>query len=228
MEFAGNANGRLTVVLADEDPLVCRALREALAGEGIAVVAEAATGADAVRLTRRHEPDILLIDLELPGADPREVIRHARAASAGTAVLVLTTTRDDDTAVALLRAGASGFLTKDVAMEHLPRAVRAAAGGEAAVSRQLVGTLLARLRDLPEGEPGVRPVKSALTPREWEVLDMLSAGQSAEQVAAELVLSPETVRSHIKNILRKTGSHSRQEAIAMTEQLRRPSRAAER
>jgi DNA-binding NarL/FixJ family response regulator len=215
----------VTVVLADDDPLVRTVLRQTLQAGGLAVIGEASTGREAVELAAHYRPDVLLIDLVMPEGGALDVAGLVRDSSPNTAIVVLTGHPDEDAAVAVLRAGASGFLTKDLAMETLPRALRAAAAGEPAVSRRLVTALVDRLRSMPQGEAGLRPVKSPLTPREWEVLDLLATGCSMEQVVDELVLSMETVRSHVKNILRKTGAHSRQEAIGLADELRRPNGA---
>jgi NarL family two-component system response regulator LiaR len=221
----GHKDGAVTVVLADDDPLVRTVLRQTLQAGGLAVIGEATTGREAIELATHYRPDVLLIDLVMPEGGALEVAGAVRAASPKTAIVVLTGHPDEEAAVDVLRAGASGFLTKDLAMETLPRALRAAAAGEPAVSRKLVTTLVDRLRSMPQGEAGLRPVKSPLTPREWEVLDLLATGATMEDVATELVLSMETVRSHVKNILRKTGAHSRAEAIAKADELRRPSSA---
>jgi DNA-binding NarL/FixJ family response regulator len=215
----------VTVVLADDDPLVRTVLRQTLQSGGLAVIAEATTGREAIELTTHYSPDVLLCDLVMPEGGALEVANRVREASPRTAIVVLTGHPDEEAAVAVLRAGASGFLTKDLAMETLPRALRAAVAGEPAVSRRLVSTLVDRLRSMPDGEAGLRPVKSPLTPREWEVLDLLATGCSMDDVAEQLVLSMETVRSHVKNILRKTGAHSRQEAIELADELRRPNGA---
>jgi two-component system, NarL family, response regulator LiaR len=222
---ARQQEGAVTVVLADDDPLVRTVLRQTLQAGGLAVIAEATTGREAIELATHYRPDVLLIDLVMPEGGALDVAGPVRDSSPHTAIVVLTGHPDEEAAVAVLRAGASGFLTKDLAMETLPRALRAAAAGEPAVSRRLVTTLVDRLRSMPQGEAGLRPVKSPLTPREWEVLDLLATGCSMEQVVDELVLSMETVRSHVKNILRKTGAHSRQEAIALADELRRPNGA---
>jgi DNA-binding NarL/FixJ family response regulator len=108
-------------------------------------------------------------------------------------------------------------------VDSIPRALHGAKAGEAAISRVLSMKLVERLRIVPEAGIGVRPVRSILTPREWEVLDFLCAGQSTEEIADSLVLSVETIRSHIKNILRKLGVRSREEAIAVANNLRNPS-----
>ena len=123
-------------------------------------------------------------------------------------------------AAGTLSSGASGFLPKTVSLETLPRAVRAAAAGEAVVTRRLTAELIDRLRRSSPDGTGLRPVRSELTSREWEVLDLLCRQLSTDEIADTLVLSHETVRSHVKNILRKLGVRSRKEAIEVARELR--------
>jgi DNA-binding NarL/FixJ family response regulator len=119
-----------------------------------------------------------------------------------------------------LRAGAAGFLTKDVDVSVVPRALLSALDGEAVISRRLSMRLVERLRHAPEGAAGLRPVKSPLTPREWEVVDLLYEGRTTDQIAEILVLSTETVRSHVKHILRKLDARTRAEAVAIAQRMR--------
>jgi NarL family two-component system response regulator LiaR len=213
---------RITAVVADGDPLARRAVRSALQAGAIAVAAEAATCRDTIELTSHYRPDVLVLDLVLPGGDGLDVIRHLHTAVEAVGQVVFTSTRDDESAIAALRAGASGYLTKDMPIESLPRAVRAVAAGEPAVSRRLVRTLIERLRAVPASDVGLRPVRSPLTTRQWEVLDLLCDGASTEAIAASLYLSEETVRSHIKHILRTVGVRSRKEAVAAAASMRLP------
>jgi DNA-binding NarL/FixJ family response regulator len=114
-----------------------------------------------------------------------------------------------------LRAGAAGYLTKGaISRSSLADIIRGALDGEIAASPRLVADLVAELRRMPQGGIGMRPVRSVLTPREWEVLDLMSLGHSTRQIAEELVLSTETIRTHVKNLMRKLGAKSRHEAIA--------------
>jgi DNA-binding CsgD family transcriptional regulator len=127
---------------------------------------------------------------------------------------------ENDLGYLSLRKGAFGYLNKEIDLAVLPRVLRDVAEGGAAISRKLTADLARRVREIPETPVGVRPVKSVLTTREWEVADELCAGRSTSEIAATLVLSVETVRTHIKNILRKLRVHSRSEAIAAVERLR--------
>jgi DNA-binding NarL/FixJ family response regulator len=211
------------VVIADSDPLSRRAVRDALQDSpGTAVAAGASDGVEAFELTLHYRPDVLLTEWALPRLSAEEVIRRVREQAPDVKIIVLSVRITDEVALRALRAGACGVLSKDVPVESIARALRGAVYGEAAISRELTMRIIERVRGLPEGFAGMRPVKSPLTPREWEVLDLVSRGATTHDIAATLVLTEDTVYSHVKNILRKLGVHSRAEAIALAEQLRQP------
>ena len=210
------------VVVADDDPLVRRVLRDALERDGIVVVAETSTGSETTATVVDLRPDLLVLDLMMPEGDGIDVIKALRGAGEPLPIVVLTSSRNEEAAILALRTGAVGFLNKDVALDDLSRTLRATLQGEAAISRRLGRLLIERLRASPEGRLGTRPVRSPLTPREWEVLDLLCLDQSTDDIAETLVLSVETVRSHIKSVLRKMGVSSRAEAVATAPQLRTP------
>src|SRR4051795_6251665 len=214
---------RLRVILADDDPLVRRVLREALQDAGLTVIAEAATGRETVELALHYRPDVLVVDLVMPDGDGLQAIRRIKTAGVTDILMVvLTSSANDDEAVAALRAGAVGFLTKDVALDGLGRVLQGVMEGEAAVSRRLSRVVIDRLRSAPESRVGLRPVRSRLSPREWEVLDMMCEEKSTDEMADILVLSVETVRSHIKHILSKLDVRSREAAVALAAELRAP------
>jgi two-component system, NarL family, response regulator LiaR len=119
-----------------------------------------------------------------------------------------------------LRAGAVGYLSKNLDVDVLPQALDGALKGEAAISRRLSMKLIEQLRRVPEASTGMRPVKSPLTAREWEVVDLLYEGRTTDEIADALVLSTETVRSHIKNLMRKLGARTRGEAVELAHQAR--------
>jgi len=208
------------VLLADQDPLVRRVVRDALAGNGISVIAEAGDGREAVDLASRCNPDVVLMDLVLPELDGPTAIRRIVSASPLVRVVVLTAAKDAGAGITALKAGASGYVTKDVELSTLPRIITAVANGEAAVSRAFVSVLIDRLRSAPEGNAGLRPVRSRLTPREWEVMDLLCGGLSLDDVTDVLVVSSETARSHMQRAMRKLGVHSREAAIEAVRELR--------
>jgi DNA-binding NarL/FixJ family response regulator len=194
------------------------------------VVGEARDGRQAVELTLHHLPDVVVMDVVMPGFDGIMATRQIRRQLPEQLVIVLTGAGSDDDELGLLavRAGADGFLSKDLELEALPRALEALRQGQAAISRTLTLSLIERLRETPSGSSGMRPVKSPLTAREWEVIDLLKESKTTDQIADELVLSPETIRSHVKNILRKLKVRSRQEAIAKADEMRKAARPIER
>lgn len=213
-------NGTLRVIVADDDPLARRVVRDALETGGIVVIAEAANGREAVELSLYYKPDVVLMDLVMPDVDGIQATRSILAREPGVEVVILTSSDDDEVGLVGLRAGASGFLNKRAGVDALPRALRGAVAGEAVVSRRLTMRLVDTMRRTRPDGAGIRPVRSRLTPREWEVLDLLCAGQSTDEIAETLVLSSETVRSHVKNLLRKLGVSSRQAAVKEARRMR--------
>jgi DNA-binding NarL/FixJ family response regulator len=212
----------LQAVIADDDPFARRVIKDVLQKAGVRVIAEARNGRQAVELTLFYRPDVVVMDVVMPELDGIVATRQIRKALPEQLVIVLTGAGEDDQELGLqaLRAGASGFLSKDVEIDALPRALEGVRAGEAAISRKMTRMLIDRLRDAPSGSSGMRPVKSPLTVREWEVIDLLKATKTTEQIADELVLSTETVRSHVKNILRKLAVRSRQEAVIAADRMR--------
>lgn len=214
------ARPALRVIVADGDPLARRAVRDALQSSGVVVIAEAGDGGDAVRLALHYRPDVVLIDVRMPGLDGIEATRRIVAQEPEVAVVVLTAQDDDETALRCLRAGAAGFLARTISLDVLARALHAATSGEAVVSRRLMMRIISGLRRSAPGGLGMRPVVSPLTTREWEVLDLLCQGRSTDEIASDLVLTTETVRSHVKSILRKLDVRSRQQAVIRARELR--------
>ena len=211
------------VVIADSDPLARRVIRDALqGGAGFVVPGEASTGPEAVELSLHYRPDLTLMEVSLPGMDGLAATRRIVATAPEVRVLFFSLHDREETQLEALQAGAAGFLSKNVAVETLPRVVQSVVRGEAAISRKITMRLIERLRLLPEGGTGLRPVRSTLTPREWEVLDLISQGRDTRQIAEALVVSEETIYSHTKSLLRKLKVHSRQEATEAAQQLRRP------
>jgi DNA-binding NarL/FixJ family response regulator len=218
--------GRLRIIIADPDPLARRAIRDSLQGDGGFVVsAEAKDGLEAIELATHYRPDLLLMEVALPGVDGISACREIAARVVGLRIVMFSVPQDQDVQVRALRAGAVGFLSKDASIESILRALRSVAEGEAAVSRALTSHLVELVRSTAENGIGMRPVKSPLTTREWEVLDLICAGESTREISAKLFLSEDTVYSHTKSILRKLGVHSRTDAAAMAAQLRRPRHA---
>lgn len=212
---------RLRVLVVDDDPLVRRMIRDVLRPADILVVGEAHNGRDALRAARYYKPDIILLDVVLPGIDGITALEQMVADDQIEAKIVVLSVRGEhDLGYLALRKGAVGYLNKELDLTVLPRVLRDVAGGGAAVSRTLTADIARRLRELPEAPVGMRPVKSVLTTREWEVVDQLCLGRSTAEIAAVLVLSIETVRTHVKNIMRKLEVHSRSEVIEAAARLR--------
>jgi two-component system, NarL family, response regulator LiaR len=209
-------------VIADDDPFARRVIKDVLQRAGVIVIAEARDGRQAVELTLHYRPDVVVMDVVMPELDGIMATRQIRRQLPEQLVIVLTGAGSDDHELGIqaLRAGASGFLSKDLEIEALPRALEGLRQGQAAISRKMTLALIERLRDAPSGSSGMRPVKSPLTAREWEVIDMLKASKTTDEIADELVLSPETIRSHVKNILRKLDVRSREDAVAAADRMR--------
>jgi two-component system, NarL family, response regulator LiaR len=224
----GEAGGRrrvrpLRVLIADDDPLARRAIRGALETRTeFEICGEAATGEEAIRLASSSDPDVVVMDVTMPGLDGIAATRRILRASPESKIVVFSATSDDELALLSLRAGAWGYLTKGIDLAALPRVLRRVQDGEAAIPRALATKLVQRFRLLPDHSEGMRPVRSDLTAREWEVLDLLCADRTTAQIAGDLEMSVETVRSHVKHILRKLGVHSRAEAVAVAEGMRQP------
>ncbi|WP_205697691.1 response regulator transcription factor [Conexibacter sp. SYSU D00693] len=204
------------VLIADDVAGVRRTLRAVLdEAAGLDVVGCAADGGEAVERTLRLQPDVVLMDVRMPGVDGIEAIRRLRAAGSRARVLVLTTSDMDDVVQDALEAGALGFLLKDVASDRLADAVHATARGETVmdpvITRRLVDHWLAR----PAPEPEVRERLAQLTDRELEVLRLLTRGLSNAQIADELVLGEATVKTHVARLLGKLGVDSRLQAVVL-------------
>ncbi len=187
----------ISVLIADDHPFVRHGLRTYLDTlDDLEVAGEAADGAEAVELAGRLLPDVVLMDLVMPELDGVEATRKIREASPSTKVIVLTSFADDEKVFPAIKAGAAGYLLKDVHPAELAEAVRKASRGEAL----LAPSVAARLMQEVAGE---RPAASGLTERELEVLRLIARGMSNKQIAHELVVSEKTVKTHVSNILAK-------------------------
>jgi len=211
----------IKVLIADDHAVVRDGLQALLARvEDFQVVGIAGSGRDVIEQAQRTHPDVVVMDYMMPEMDGIEATRRLYEQAPDVRVVMLTGAGDESLGLRGLRAGAAGFLSKDMELGSLPRALRGALEGEAAISRRLAMQLVQHYRSAPNAGMGLRPVRSELTDREWEVLDLLSGGASTEDIARLLVLSTETVRSHLKNLYRKLEVRTREDAIEAAAKLR--------
>jgi DNA-binding NarL/FixJ family response regulator len=201
----------IRVVVADDQ----RSVREGVAMlvglmEDVEVVGTAANGREAVDIARGLRPDVVLMDLRMPELDGAKATRTIRAALPETYVLVLTTYADDDSLFPALQAGARGYLTKDASAEEIERAIRSVAGGQTHLDPAIQQRLVAAVLD---SAPRDAVAPDDLTTRELEVLKLIAAGLSNAEIAASLVVSAATVKTHVNHIFAKTGARDRAQAV---------------
>ena len=229
---AGAIAVTVRVVLADDQPLVRAGLRVLIADcPDLDVVGEAGTGAQAVQLVRRARPDVVVMDIRMPGMDGIEATQMITAGSSGssgasgsgpTRVVVLTTFDDDDYVYAALRAGASGFLVKDMALEDILAAIRVVAAGDALIAPSVTRRLIEQFAR-PAPEPPPRPTLPprelpGVTDREREVLTLVGRGLSNGEIAGRLVISTATAKAHVARLLAKLGVRDRVQLVIVAYQ----------
>ncbi|MGW5720423.1 response regulator [Amycolatopsis sp. NPDC003865] len=206
----------IRVLLVDDQRLVRAGFRSILDGEDdIDVVAEAADGREALQAAHDHRPDVVLMDIRMPVLDGLAATRHLLEDPKVTAKVVILTTFDlDEDVYGALRAGASGFLVKDTEPEELIHAVRVVARGDAllapSITRRLISEFAARVT-----RPAPTPALDRLTDREREVLSLVAAGLSNDEIAHELTLSPATAKTHVSRIMTKTGMRDRAQLVVL-------------
>ena len=221
---------QIRVLLVDDQPLVRAGLRVLMADHpDLAVVGEAGTGAEAVRLAGELRPDVVVMDVRMPGMDGIEATRLVTAGPGAPRVLVLTTFDDDEYVYGALRSGASGFLVKDMALDDILAAIRVVAAGDAliapAVTRRLIEEFAARPEPGPAAEPGPRPALGSasapglpltgVTPREREVLVLVGRGLSNGEIAERLHISAATAKAHVARLFSKLDARDRVQLVVL-------------
>jgi len=202
------------ILLVDDHPLTRDALASLLAQGGFDVVGEAADGAEALELAGRLQPDLVVLDLSMPGVDGLSALPGLRTAAPGCEVVVLTASGTEENLLAAIRGGAAGYLLKSEPPERIVAFLRGVANGEAALSGEVARRLLEQVRAGGRLGGGVPDrIAQTLSAREVEVLLLLDDHLSTDDIAKRLFISEHTVRSHVKSLLRKLGVSSRREAL---------------
>ena len=207
----------MRVVIADDQRVVREGLATIVGGlPGVEVVGLAADGQEAVAQVEETNPDVVLMDLRMPVMDGAEATTAIRAGRPGTHVVVLTTYADDESIMAALSAGASGYLTKDATRDDIRRALEAAAAGQSLLDPAVQSVLLeaAKAGTRPAAAPPARELPDGLTEREADVLILMANGRSNREIADELFVAEATVKTHVNRIFAKTQSRDRAQATA--------------
>ncbi len=203
-------SGRLRVLLVDDHQLFRSGIRALLARQpDIEVVGEAADGLDGVQQARQLRPDVVLLDMHMPGAGGRDVVKTLVEELPDTRVLMLTVSEDAEDLLGTLQAGAAGYLLKNIDADYFVDAIRRAVAGDSVVSPEMTGKLVAGLK---RGSVMPSPGHEQLSAREREILVALARGASNKEIAREFSLAESTVKIHVQNVLRKLGLHSRVQA----------------
>jgi DNA-binding NarL/FixJ family response regulator len=202
----------LRVLLVDDHDLFRTGLRNLLEEQGVHVVGEAGAGAEALKLTRELAPDVIVMDLNMPGMTGVEATRHITAVAPLTRVLVLTISDQDADVMDAILAGACGYLLKDASIQELMRGIQSAALGESLISPHIASKVLQRVRASSSSPIIAETIRSELSDREIQVLKLIANGKDNAQIAAELHISPKTVKNHISNILMKLQIENRIQA----------------
>jgi DNA-binding NarL/FixJ family response regulator len=199
------------VLLVDDHDLFRTGLRNLLEEQGVQVVGEAASGSDALRIVREIAPDVVVMDLNMPGMSGVEATREITAIAPLTRVVVLTISDQDDDVMDAIVAGACGYLVKDSSIEELMRGINAAAIGESLISPPIASKVLQRMRAVTLDQ-GAETIRGELSDRELDVLRLIANGKDNSEIAEALHISPKTVKNHISNILMKLQIENRIQA----------------
>jgi DNA-binding NarL/FixJ family response regulator len=202
----------LRVLLVDDHDLFRSGLRSLLEEQGLQVVGEADNGREALRLVGELAPDVVVMDLKMPGLTGVETTRQVSSIAPRTRVVVLTISVDDDDVMSAVMAGACGYLLKDSSIDQLIAGIRAAASGESLISPQIAAKVLQRLRAQTGDTAAALTIRTELSDRELEVLRLIAIGKDNAEIARELYISPKTVKNHISNILMKLQIENRIQA----------------
>jgi DNA-binding NarL/FixJ family response regulator len=216
----------IRVLLADDQDMVRSGLRMILELGGMEVVGEAADGAEAARLAAELAPDVVLMDVRMPGTDGIEGIRRIVAADLPCRVLVLTTFDLDRHVYDALQAGAAGFLLKDATAEQLTAAVERTAAGEAPMAPQVLSRLVDRYLERPPAAEAPPAAVQSLSPREREVLELMADGLTNTEIADTLVVSLATVKTHVRSVLAKLDARDRVQAVLLAHRYRLAARGS--
>jgi DNA-binding NarL/FixJ family response regulator len=203
----------MRILLVDDHPITRGALAALLGQHGFSVVGEAADGAEAIELARRHRPELVLLDLSMPGMDGLEALPRLREAVPETEVVVLTASGTEENLLAAIRGGAAGYLLKSEPPERIAEFLRGVGRGQAALSGEVARRLLEQVREGGIGRGVPDAIAASLSARELEVLLLLDEHLGTDEIAERLYISEHTVRSHVKSLLRKLGVSSRREAL---------------
>jgi DNA-binding NarL/FixJ family response regulator len=203
----------MRILIVDDHPITRAALGSLLEGHGFTVAGEAADGEEAIEVARRLLPDLVLLDLSMPGLDGLQALPRLREAAPEAEVVVLTASGTEENLLAAIRAGAAGYLLKSEPPERIADFLRGVAQGEAALSGEVARRLLEQVREGGAGRGVPDEIAASLSARELEVLLLLDEHLGTDEIAARLYISEHTVRSHVKSLLRKLNVSSRREAL---------------